>query len=86
LAEFGDRRYAYGTGCEGCNRTGYSGRLGLYELLTVSDAIRDMITESVPTLEIKRGAMEAGMRTLREDGIRAVHGGSTTIEEVLRYT
>ena len=73
-------------GCDACNKSGYKGRTGLYEYLTVSDPIRLMITEKKPTLVIREKARELGMRTMREDGIRNILDGATTIDEVLRYT
>ena len=80
------RQFAFGAGCDACNKSGYKGRTGLYEYLTVSDPIRLMITEKRPTLVIREKARELGMRTMREDGIRNILDGATTIDEVLRYT
>ena len=58
----------------------------LYEMIEVNDSIRLLITERAPTLVIKNRAMEQGMRTLRDDGLRAIFNGDTTVEEVLKYT
>lgn len=80
------RSFHFGAGCRECNRTGYRGRLGLFEMIMVNDILRDLITRRASTLEIRRKAMEQGMRTLREDGIRAIFDGQTTLEEVLKYT
>ena len=80
------RQFAFGAGCDVCNKSGYKGRTGLYEYLSVSDPIRIMITERKPTLVIREKARELGMRTMREDGIRNILDGTTTIDEVLRYT
>lgn len=80
------RQFSYGKGCESCNQTGYRGRMGIYEFLRVSDAIRDLISQRAPTLHIRQKALEQGMRTLREDGQRAIFDGASTIEEVLKYT
>ena len=80
------KQFAFGAGCDACNKSGYKGRTGLYEYLTVSDPIRLMITEKKPTLVIREKARELGMRTMREDGIRNILDGATTIDEVLRYT
>ena len=55
-------------------------------MIEVNDSIRLLITERAPTLEIKNRAMEQGMRTLRDDGLRAIFNGDTTVEEVLKYT
>ena len=73
-------------GCEECRGTGYAGRTGIYEILLVSDAIRQMIVERRSAADIKMDALEHGMRTLRMDGWRKVLGGVTTLEEVLRVT
>ncbi|MBM4148138.1 MAG: type II/IV secretion system protein [Lentisphaerae bacterium] len=84
--DVGDRKLCYGAGCNYCNETGYRGRKGIYEFLSVSDPIRDMITEHKPSMLIRNRAIQMGMRTLREDGIRNVLDGYTTVEEVLKYT
>lgn len=82
----GDRQFYYGSGCETCNETGYKGRRGIYEYLPVSDPIKEMINDKKPTLIIKDKAVELGMRTLREDGLRNVLDGYTTVEEIMKYT
>ncbi len=81
-----DRPFYHGTGCLRCNETGYKGRRGVYEYLRVADPIRDLINERKPTIVIRDKAMELGMRTLRQDGIRCILDGLTTVEEVLKYT
>ena len=73
-------------GCEDCRGTGYAGRTGIYEILLVSDVIRQMIVERRSSADIKIHALEHGMRTLRMDGWRKVLGGVTTLEEVIRVT
>ncbi len=80
------KSFYYGKGCRECAKTGYKGRLGLYEMINVTDAIRLLITDRAPTMVIKNKAMEQGMRTIREDGLRAILNGDTTVEEVLKYT
>jgi type IV pilus assembly protein PilB len=80
------RPFYYGAGCSYCNQTGYKGRRGIYEYLRVRDPIRDLINLRKPTLVIRDKAVEMGMRTLREDGIRCILDGYTTVEEVLKYT
>jgi len=82
----GDRPFYYGRGCTKCNGTGYKGRKGVFEYLRVTDPIRDLINERRPTLYIRERARELGMRTMREDAIRNVLDGYTTVDEVLRYT
>jgi len=84
--ELGDKQFFTGAGCDICGQSGYRGRRGLYELLNISDPIRDLITGRAPTVVIKQKAMELGMNTLREDGLRNIYHGTTTIEEVLKYT
>jgi type IV pilus assembly protein PilB len=82
----GGRPFYYGAGCLQCNETGYRGRRGVYEYLRVTDPIRDYILDRRPTIVIRDKAVELGMRTLREDGIRCILDGYTTVEEVLKYT
>jgi len=84
--ELGDKQFFTGAGCEACGQTGYRGRRGLYELLNVTDPIRELITSRAPSVVLKQKAVELGMNTLREDGLRNIYLGSTTIEEVLKYT
>ena len=76
----------HATGCERCNGTGYMGRTGLLELLVLSDPIRRLILQRAEAHEIKRAAVEAGMRTMYQDGVYKVLAGTTTLEEVLRVT
>ena len=75
-----------GTGCEKCLKTGYKGRVGLYEVMEVTDELRELILVGASSLEIRRKAIEEGMITLRGSGLRKVKDGVTTIEEVLRET
>lgn len=84
--ELGDKQFFTGAGCDSCGQTGYRGRRGLYELLNVSDPVRELITSRAPSVVIKQKAVELGMNTLREDGLRNIYLGGTTIEEVLKYT
>ena len=84
--QVGGRPFYYGAGCSYCNQTGYKGRRGIYEYLRVRGPIRDLINQRKPTLVIRDKAVEMGMRTLREDGIRCILDGYTTVEEVLKYT
>ena len=84
--EIGDRRFYYGKGCENCNGTGYKGRKGIYELMRITDPIRVLINERAPSVVLKQKAVALGMVTLRQDGIRSIFEGNTTIEEVLKYT
>ena len=84
--ELGDKSFYTGKGCDTCGNTGYKGRAGLYELLNVTDPIRELVIERAPAVVIKQKAIELGMTTLREDGLRCIYEGRTTIEEVLKYT
>ena len=86
IHDIGDKNFHYGKGCEACNQTGYKGRKGIYELLKISDPIREMINDRAPGILIRQKAIELGMTTLREDGLRSIYDGLTTIEEVVKYT
>ncbi len=73
-----------GAGCEHCRQTGYKGRTGIYELLVVTDRIRQLVVQRAPATEIRVAAQQEGFRTMRDDGIHKVLAGITTIEEILR--
>ncbi|MEZ4405244.1 MAG: ATPase, T2SS/T4P/T4SS family [Polyangiales bacterium] len=75
-----------GVGCPECQGTGYQGRTGIYELLLVTDAVRSLVLKNADSPSIRRVAVEEGMDTLRDDGVRKVFEGHTTIEEVLAAT
>jgi general secretion pathway protein E/type IV pilus assembly protein PilB len=75
-----------GKGCPECNGTGYRGRLGIFEVFALDDIVRHMINDQVAAGELRAQARRIGMRTLREDGLRKVVGGMTTLEEVFRVT
>jgi len=84
--DIGDKNFYYGKGCEVCNQTGYKGRKGIYELLKISDPLREMINDRAPGVVMRQKAIELGMTTLREDGLRSIYDGASTIEEVVKYT
>jgi type IV pilus assembly protein PilB len=84
--DIGAKNFFYGKGCDACNQTGYKGRKGIYELLKITDPLRELINERAPTVTLKEKAIELGMVTLRQDGLRSIFAGDTTIEEVLKYT
>ncbi len=84
--QIGSRPFYFGRGCKTCNGTGYKGRKAIFEYLRVSNPIRELINARSPTLIIREKARELGMRTMREDGVRAILDGYTTVDEVLRYT
>jgi type II secretion system protein E len=79
-------KFWHGMGCEQCRQLGYQGRMGIYELLILNEALRPLILNRAPASTIAQRAIEAGMRSLRTDGWNKVKAGSTTIEEVLRVT
>jgi type IV pilus assembly protein PilB len=73
-------------GCEQCRRTGYKGRMGIFEIFLIDDEVRHMVNNRAPTMHLRQRARELGMRTLREDGVRKVLGGLTSAEEVISVT
>ena len=78
--------FAHGAGCAACHGTGYQGRMGIFEIFLVHDGIRGMIYDNVTATRLREQARRDGMRTMREDGIRKVLAGLTTIEEVVSVT
>ena len=84
--DLGEKVFYYGRGCASCNDTGYRGRKGIFELLVINDPIRALINERAPTVVLRQKAIELGMVTLREDGLRSIFDGDTSIEEVVKYT
>ena len=84
--EVGSFKVLKGRGCGACNGTGYKGRIGLYEVMEISESIRDLVMVGATAVEIKRKALEEGMLTLRQSGLQKIKTGVTTIEEVLRET
>jgi len=85
-SDLGGKKFYTGSGCDKCGGSGYKGRKGIYELLAVNDPIRELIVQRAPSLVLKQKAIELGMQTLREDGLRNIYDGETSIEEVLKYT
>ena len=75
-----------GKGCDRCAHTGYVGRVGIYEVMEMTDEIRELIMASANARDIKHAAMKVGMTTMLEDGIRKVLAGMTTLEEVIKIT
>jgi len=75
-----------GKGCATCNDTGYKGRIGLYEVMEITDEIRELILIGASALELRKKAVDDGMITLRESGLHKIRAGVTTIEEVVRET
>jgi len=79
-------KFAYGKGCKNCNGTGYRGRIAIFEIMVVTDTIRELVMDRAPTSAIRTAARQEGMRTLRESGLLRIYEGVTTVEEVLRET
>lgn len=84
--EIGDIRLYKGRGCQTCNNTGYKGRVGLYEVMEITDDLRELIIIGASAMELRRKAIELGMITLRESGLCKIRDGITTIEEVVKET
>jgi type IV pilus assembly protein PilB len=80
------KKFYRGKGCEKCHNSGYKGRVGLYELLVMTDELRDMVVRNASTEELREVARRGGMVTLRDSGMVAVYDGQTTAEEVIRET
>jgi type IV pilus assembly protein PilB len=80
------KKFYYGKGCDNCNKTGYRGRVGLFEIMVFNDEIRDLIMNRASTAVLRDACRRAGMKTLRENGLSAIYDGVTTIDEVGRET
>jgi type IV pilus assembly protein PilB len=80
------RTFCYGKGCDFCNHTGYRGRLAIFEIMVLDDALRELIMKHASTNILRSEARERGMRTLRENGLIAIYDGVTSIEEVVKET
>ncbi len=80
------RTFFYGKGCKVCNGSGYKGRIALFEIMMMSDRLRDLIMDGASTQEIQNAAREEGMQTLRDAGLIHIYDGVTTIEEVVKET
>ena len=85
-SQYRGARLYRGRGCQRCNQSGYKGRKGIFEIFKLDDEIQQMIFENRPARDLRARARETGMRTLREDGVRKVLAGITTVSEVLRVT
>jgi type IV pilus assembly protein PilB len=84
--DVGEGMICVGEGCDECNNTGYSGRTGLFEFMSLSRKTKELLMKREPASVIAAQAREEGMRTLREHGVETILGGLTTVEEVLKYT
>ena len=84
--DLGGKRFAYGKGCNNCNKSGYRGRTALFEIMIFTDELRQLVLEQASTGQLRELAREQGMRTLRESGLLAIFDAVTSIEEVVRET
>ena len=75
-----------GRGCGSCNNTGYKGRVGLFEVMEISEEIRELILSGASAMELRQKSIEEGMISLRGSGLRKIKEGLTTVEEVVRET
>ncbi len=80
------RQFTRGRGCDHCNRSGYRGRVGIFEILVLDDELRELIMHNASTQQLRAEALKRGMRTLRHSGLLAIYDGMTTIDEVVRET
>ena len=84
--EYNDAVLYKGKGCDACNDIGYKGRIALYEVIPMSEPIRELILQGASSIEIKKESITLGMKTLRQSGITKMLQGVTTLEEVLKTT
>jgi type IV pilus assembly protein PilB len=84
--EAGTLKIYKGKGCQTCNNTGFKGRVGLYEVMEITDELRELIIIGASAMELRRKAIDLGMITLRESGLCKIRAGITTIEEVVKET
>jgi type IV pilus assembly protein PilB len=85
-SQVGERKFAFGKGCKSCNGTGYRGRVAIFEIMMISENIRELVMNGSSNSELRTVARQEGMRTLRESGLLSIFEGKTTVEEVLRET
>jgi type IV pilus assembly protein PilB len=86
LQDVRGKKFCWGRGCEKCNNTGYRGRMAIFEIMLLTDRIKELIMKQSSTEQLRHIAREQGMRTLRESGLLGIFDGHTTIEEVVRET
>ena len=86
LDDVSGKDFYFGRGCDQCNNTGYRGRIGIFEIITFNDEVRDLIMNRASTAVLRNAARKNGMRLLRENGLECIYEGITTIEEVVRET
>jgi len=85
-SEIEGKQFFYGTGCKKCNGSGYKGRIAIFEIMVISDRVRDMIMNMASTAELRNVSKEEGMRMLRDSGLLHIYDGISTIEEVVKET
>ncbi|MEE8576964.1 MAG: ATPase, T2SS/T4P/T4SS family, partial [candidate division Zixibacteria bacterium] len=86
LSDTAGKKFYYGKGCDQCNNTGYKGRIGIYEIMTLNDELRDLIINHASTNILHDAAVKNGMKVLRESGLELVYNGISTVEEIARET
>ena len=84
--DVGGRTFFRGRGCERCTKSGYKGRMALFEIMVMTDDLRELIMQQASTAILRHEARKRGMRTLRECGLLSIYDGQTTIDEVVRET
>jgi type IV pilus assembly protein PilB len=80
------KKFYYGRGCNKCNTTGYRGRIGIFEIMTFNDEMRDLVMQQASTSVLRAAGQKAGMKLLRDTGLAAIYDGITTIDEVIKET
>jgi type IV pilus assembly protein PilB len=84
--EIGTLELFHGRGCDRCNQSGYKGRIALFEVMAIDDETRELILSGASAVELRQHALDRGMISLRESGLRKIRDGVTTVEEVVRET
>ena len=85
-ADIQGRKLYRGSGCENCTKSGYKGRMAIFEIMLLDDELRDLVMQQASTAVLQRESRKRGMRTLRESGLLALYEGQTTIDEIVRET
>jgi len=80
------KQFHYGRGCSKCNKTGYRGRIGIFEIMVFNDEIRDLIMKQASTSVLRAAAQKTGMKLLRDNGLTAIYDGVTTVDEIAKET
>jgi type IV pilus assembly protein PilB len=84
--DIGGKQFYYGRGCSKCNKTGYRGRIAIFEIMTFNDRLRELVMNHASTNVLRTAAMKSGMKMLRDNGLEAIYDGITTIDEVVKET